>query len=97
MACIFDTSARSNTRYRKSGSRVLLSVVSRYSEKLFKAQESFNDIPAQNVSPAVKRAKLAQLGKDFGTLTDGEVQAVASRTCCNSRARPMVAMMSLMT
>ncbi|KIM20635.1 hypothetical protein M408DRAFT_306999, partial [Serendipita vermifera MAFF 305830] len=42
--------------------KVAPAVVSRYSEKLFKAQESFNDIPAQNVSPAVKRAKLAQLG-----------------------------------
>lgn len=47
-----------------------------YSLALFKAQESFYDIPTQSVPPAVTREKLAQLGKGSGILTDGEVQAV---------------------
>ncbi|KIM25874.1 hypothetical protein M408DRAFT_25771 [Serendipita vermifera MAFF 305830] len=47
-----------------------------YSLALFKAQESVYDIPTQSVPPAVTREKLAQLGKESGTLTDSEVQAV---------------------
>lgn len=47
-----------------------------YSLALFKAQEGFYDIPMESSTPAATRDKLASLGKESGTLSDGEIQAV---------------------